>query len=91
MDGLVRAISDARARLDGAEGLVGECGAELRRMGLALTDSHRDVLERYYIDRYPTWSQVAADVGVSYRRVCQLRTESYGWLDEHSPVARQQR
>ena len=78
--------ADARARLDAALDVVGECLSVLARMGQELGKRHARALEWYYVDLMPTWSDVACEMGVTYRRVCQLREEAYAWIESHVPV-----
>jgi len=76
-------MADMQRRLDVLTTTVGECGRVIERMVTELSDRHRDVIEFYYIDLMPTWSEVACEMGVTYRHVQRLRDESYEWLDNH--------
>jgi DNA-directed RNA polymerase specialized sigma subunit len=76
-------VADRQRKLDALISMVGECGRWIERMATELSARHRDVIEYYYIDLMPTWSEVADEMGVTYRRVLQLRCESYEWLDNH--------
>lgn len=80
---LAEVIADRRRRLEAAQDVVGECGAMLDRMRSALGDRHADALELYYVDRAPTWSAVACEMGCGKTRVWQLRCEAYAWLEQH--------
>lgn len=60
---------------------VGTCGEVLDDMAQSVGEKHSKALELYYIDCADTWSEVACEMGVTYRRVCQLRTEAYAWID----------
>ena len=84
IDSLDEAIADARRRLDALTDAVGACGSVLDEMAQSLGEGHARALEWYYIDRMPTWSEVAAELGVSYRWLCKLRNEAYAWIDRHA-------
>ncbi len=60
---------------------VGACGEVLDRMAASIGEKHALALELYYVDCADTWSDVACEMDVTYRRVCQLRTEAYAWID----------
>lgn len=60
---------------------VGACGEVLEHMGASIGEKHKDALELYYVDCADTWSEVACEMNVTYRRVCQIRTEAYAWID----------
>ena len=74
-------IGDARARLDEAADAAGECLAALGRMSAALTPAHSGALELYYVDRAPTWSDVAREMDIGRTRLWQLRDEAYPWIE----------
>ena len=60
---------------------VGACGEVLEAMAMAIGEKHALAIELYYVDCADTWSEVACEMDVTYRRVCQLRTEAYAWID----------
>ena len=74
-------IADAQCRLDALTYVVGECGTVLDEMATRLGEKHARAFEWYYIDRMPTWSEVARELGVTRQRVWQLRVEAYAWID----------
>ena len=74
-------IDGKRAEWERKVAYVGACGEVLERMGEAIGEKHREALELYYVDCADTWSEVACEMNVTYRRVCQLRTEAYAWID----------
>ena len=76
-------VADVRAKLDERINLVGECGELLMRMERELGRRYRDVLEIYYIDLADTWSEVACEMGITYRHVQRLRDVAYEWMDRH--------
>ena len=76
-------VADVRAKLDERINLVGECGELLMRMERELGRKYRDVIEIYYIDLADTWSEVACEMGITYRHVQRLRDVAYEWMDRH--------
>jgi len=76
-------VTDVRSKLGERINLVGECGELLIRMERELGRKYRDVLEIYYIDLADTWSEVACEMGVTYRHVQRLRDVAYEWMDRH--------
>ena len=76
-------IAGKRHELDVLTDTVGECGAALDRMRHMLGERHAQAIELYYIDRADTWSEVAGEMGLSYRWVTSLRNEAYAWIEVH--------
>ena len=76
-------VADVKSKLDERINLVGECGELLMRMERELGRRYRDVLEIYYIDLADTWSEVACEMGITYRHVQRLRDVAYEWMDRH--------
>lgn len=80
-------IADTWARIDAAEETVGECLKAIGRMRTYLGTRHADAIEWYYVDRMPTWSEVADELRVSPTTIWRLRVESYTWLEAHCKLA----
>ena len=78
LDGL---IEDKQAEWQRKMVEVGACGEVLEAMAVSIGEKHALAIELYYIDCADTWSEVACEMDVTYRRVCQLRTEAYAWID----------
>jgi hypothetical protein len=76
-------VADVKSKLDERINLVGECGELLMRMERELGRKYREVIEIYYIDLADTWSEVACEMGITYRHVQRLRDVAYEWMDRH--------
>lgn len=74
-------IESKRGELQRRIADVGACGEVLEAMAMAIGEKHALAIELYYVDCADTWSEVACEMDVTYRRVCQLRTEAYAWID----------
>jgi DNA-directed RNA polymerase specialized sigma subunit len=86
MDGLSEQIERLTVAANERERIVGECLRMLDAMRRELGERYAVVLELYYVDRAPTWSDVAHEMGVSRRAVCRLRDEAYDWVDRSAHV-----
>jgi hypothetical protein len=86
MDGLDEQIGRVRVRYNECERIVGNCLRMLDAMRRELGERYAVVLELYYVDRAPTWSDVAHEMGISRRAVCRLRDEAYEWVDRSAHV-----
>lgn len=82
MSELGETIADRRRRLDAALRVVGECGIMLDRMRVSLGERHASALELYYVDVADTWSDVAREMGVSYRHLSRIRNQAYAWIED---------
>jgi hypothetical protein len=80
-------IRDAQARIDATEGIVGDALRVIERMRSRLGARHADAVELYYIDRAPTWSDVASEMGVSASTLYRLREQAYAWVEERCKIA----
>lgn len=76
-------IADSQARLDAACDVVGACLGVLARMERELGERHARALEWYYVDRMPTWSEVARELRCGRTSLWQVRHESYAWIEQH--------
>lgn len=83
MGDLDELIADRARRLDAMQGIVGDCGTMLGRMAECLGVIHAQAIELYYLDLADTWSEVAAEIGVSSRHLQRIRSDAYGWIEEH--------
>ena len=81
IDGLDEQIGRVRAEYDECVGVVGECLRMLEAMRQELGERYAEVLELYYVDRADTWSEVAWEMGITYRHVQRLRDVAYEWID----------
>lgn len=81
IEGLDEFIADKQARLDAQIRTVGECGEILDAMAARLGERHAKALELYYIDGADTWSEVAHELGVSYRHLNRIRSVAYEWIE----------
>ena len=76
-------IADRSRLLEAMQAVVGECGGVLADMAARLGPKHALALELYYVDLADTWSEVADEMGISYRWLCKLRNEAYSWIETH--------
>ena len=81
--GLDDEIATVRATLDRCVEIVGQCGAAISNVELALGVECAEVLEIYYVDCADTWTEVAWETGMSYSSVIRRRDSAIAWLDEH--------
>lgn len=81
IEGLGREIEAKRAELDGLVEVVGAGLAVIERVRHAVGARAADALELYYVDRSPTWSAVADELGVSLRTVQRDRDRALDWMD----------
>ncbi|MDO4539142.1 MAG: hypothetical protein Q4B54_13340, partial [Coriobacteriales bacterium] len=79
LDSLIDAVEAQRAALE--DTLAEEYGTALDCVRAEVGPRNAEALELYYLDPAPTWSDVAREMGMSYRHVCRLRSEAYEWLD----------
>ena len=82
VEGLEDALRTARETLADLQGVVGRCLAALDAMSRALSSRHAEALELYYVDRAPTWSDVASEMGIGRSTLFRLRDQAYAWLEE---------
>lgn len=75
-------IADRRRRLVALQDVVGECGGVLARMAEELGERHAKAMELYYVDVADTWSDVAREMGVSYRHLGRIRNQAYAWIED---------
>lgn len=83
MDGLERAIDDARAELDAHVELVGKALSVIEGVRSEVGERQADVLELYYIDCAQTWSDVAFELRLSRDTVRLARDAALAWVSEH--------
>lgn len=90
----------AEARIEGLAKELAAKSAERRELedvigkGLAAIESVRrnigaraaDVLDLYYVDLMPTWSEVAEELGISRSTVQRDRDRALDWIDEQCDV-----
>lgn len=75
-------IAESRRRLVALQDVVGECGGVLTRMAVELGERHAQAIELYYIDVADTWSEVAREMGISYRHLSRIRNQAYAWIED---------
>lgn len=78
---LSRQIADKRAQLDELESIVGHALALLPEIVSHVSGRAALVMELYYVDVAPTWSDVAAEVGVSRETVRADCHAVMDWMD----------
>lgn len=75
-------IDEAEARVDELERLIGDGLRVIAAVRMAVGDGAADAIEVYYVDRAPTWSDVAHELGVTRETVRVWRDRALAWLDE---------
>ncbi len=87
MDGLEAAISDLRNELDAHVDIVGEGLKVLEAVRSVVGKKDAETLELYYVDCASTWSDVAAEMGLSVKTVRMMRDYALFWVDKHVKLA----
>lgn len=78
---LKSSLEDARAALARAEATILAFWSAMGALRSALGEEHAEVLKLYYLNRAPTWSAVAREIGVPASTVRYRRDRAMEWLE----------
>lgn len=86
IEGLAKDIEAKRAEYFVLEHTIGKGLKAIESVRRHVSERAANVLDLYYVDRLPTWSEVGEELGISRSTVQRDRDRALDWIDEECDV-----